>query len=159
MQANPSTMPDPLPGISPNITSKMQRVADANIPVVMTSGSTVPYGDKEIKDVVSHALGRLNAMGEHVVPIQIVSSSKTIDSYKTIAYEVTFNAHDFTSNVSMLLSLSALVPVSGQVYVRSLRMSSTSSDANAGPAAGNPEDVEFATYEDPVAALSKVKLA
>ena len=159
VQANTPAPADPLPGISPNVVSKLARVPDAQIPVVMTSGSSVQYGDDEIRQVIRHALERLNSMGERVSLIQVTSASKTLDSYKTVAYDIVFSAHDAQENVGMLLSLSALVPVSGELFVRSLKMYNTPAERNPGPpAAGDNPRAALAEYEDPVVALSKVKI-
>lgn len=160
VQANTPAPVDPLPGISPNIVTKLARVPDAQIPVVMTSGASVQYGDDEVRQVIRLVLDRLNSMGERVSLIQLTSASKTLDSYKTVAYDIVFFAHDARENVGMLLSLSALVPVSGKLYVRSLKMYNTPADRDPGPpAAGDNPRAALAEYEDPVTALSKVKLS
>lgn len=160
VQENTRAPTDSLPGISPNIETKLARVPDTQIPVVMTTGSTMQYGDDEIRHIIRQALERLNSMDEQVSLIQVTSASKTQDSYKTVAYDLVFSVHDARENVGMLLSLSALVPVSGKLYVRSLKMYNTPADRDPGPAAaGSTQRENLAEYEDPVSALSKVKLS
>ena len=143
----------PAPGLSATLLSKMERCADTQIPVVMTSGSSVPWGEDEVRLVIQHALNRLNEMDEQVTFLQRVSVSKTVDAFKTVAYDIVTHVYDARQNVGLMVSLSALVPVSGRLYVRSLRLSNSQADTGPPGAGGTPADGEFAAYEDPVAQL------
>lgn len=157
MLANTPAPQVSLPGVSSTLLTKIARVPDVQIPVVMTSGSVVPYGEDEVRQIVRRVLERLNAMGESVSLIQVVSVSKTLDSYKTVAYELVISVHDSKQTVGMMLSLSVLVPVSGEVYVRSFRPYNTTVDTGP-PGAGDHAGSVFAEFEDPVAVLHNHKL-
>lgn len=159
MRPNATPQPAPLPGVPLSLSTKMAMVVDTQIPVVMTSGTPVPYDDDDIRQVVRSVLAKLNAMDESVTVIQVVSASKTQDSYKTVAYDVVASVHDAKENVGMLLDVSALVPVSGKLYVRKLQMHNKAPDTVAGPEAREGGGGGLAAYEDPVALLSKMKLA
>ena len=147
------------PGVPPTLVTRLAQSTDTQIPVVMTSGSQVPYDDADIKQIVQRALDRLNSLGEKVSLIQVVSASKTQDSYKTVAYDIVISAYDGKENVGVKLSLSALVPVTGKVYIRAFKLFNTPSEKDAGPPGpGADPTAEFARYEDPVSVLRNMKL-
>jgi hypothetical protein len=159
MQPNATAPPVPPPGIPVTITAKMARVVDPLIPVVMTSGATVPYTEDEVNQIVRSVLGRLNSLDEQVTLIQVVSVSKTQDSYKTVAYDIAMNVYDARENVGMQLLTTVLVPVSGLMYVRQLKLASETADTNAAPRGRDAvEKGGVAVYEDPVAVLSTMDL-
>lgn len=149
---------DPMPGVPPNLIAKLARVADTQIPVVMTSGTPVPHGEDEIRQIVRQALARLNALDERVSLIQVTSAAKTVDSYKTVAYDIVISVHDGRENVGVLLSLAVLVPVSGKLYIRSFRMFNSPSDRDPGPpGAGSDLSGAHAPFEDAVSVLRGMK--
>lgn len=160
MQPNTPAPVAQVPGVPPTVVSKMARVADTQIPVVMTSGTAVQYGDDEIRQVIRQVLDRLNAMDEKMTLIQVASASKTVDSYKTVAYDIVASMYDSRENVGMLVAMSVLVPASGKLYVRSLKLHNSPSESNPGPpGAGENPRGGLAEYEDPVTVLRKMKVA
>lgn len=158
MQPNVTAPPVPPPGVPLSVAAKMAAAVDELIPVVMTSGATVQYDDSEIRQIVRKVLDRVQ--DENLTLIQVASASKTIDSYKTVAYDIVVNLHDSRENVGLLVSISALVPLSNTLYVRSFRMVHSPEDPTAGPAGLEPGggDRGLAAYEDPVTVLSKMTL-
>jgi hypothetical protein len=157
LQSNPVSAPPTPAGIPLTLTQKMARVTDIAIPVVMTSGTQVEYDDDEVNQLVRRVLSKLNAMGEQVSLIKTVSVSKTQDSYKTVAYDIIMNAYDAVHNIGLMLALSILVPVSGQLYVRQLRMYHDAETAtNAGPGAAS-DPVGYAPYENAMDVLAAMK--
>lgn len=148
--------PKLLPGISVALPVKLAKAADTRIPVVMTSGSQVPYDDAEVKTVVQQALDRVNAQDEKLTLIQVVSASKTLDSYKTVSYNVVISVHDSKENVGMMLALTALVPTSGKLYVRSFNLFNTAQDKDPGPP-GTGDEAPLAKFEDPMTILKSMK--
>ena len=158
LERNTPAPVDLLPGVPQTLVTHLAQTTDEAIPVVMTAGKAVPYDDDDIRQVVRQALDRLNSLGEKVTFIQVVSASKTVDSYKTVAYEVVFSAYDGRENVGVKLSLSALVPVSGKLYLRAFTMFNTPGQKDAGPPGpGADPRAEFAAYEDPVSVLRSLK--
>lgn len=160
---NVTPPPVPPPGIPLTLAEKMAKVVDTAIPVVMTSGSTVPYDDDEINQLVRRVLARLNAMGESVSLIKVVSSSKTQDSYKTVSYEIVISAFDSKSTVGLMLTISALVPVSGTLYVRTFKLYHNAPPrekaTTAEPSAAYDQPSLYAQYEDPVKVLAAMKIS
>lgn len=148
------------PGIPATLPAKMAQVTDTRIPVVMTSGSQVPYGDDEIKQIVGQALERLNSLDERVSLIQIVSSAKTQDSYKTVSYEIVINVHDARERVGLTMAISALVPVSGKLFLRAFKLYNTPADKDAGPPPATLNGgAGFAPFEDPVSILRQLRVS
>lgn len=159
VETTPNVTPPPVPppGVPTTLTAKLAAAVDTEIPVVMTSGSPVQYDDDEIKQTVRSVLARVNAAGESLTLIQVASAAKTVDSYKTVAYDIRANVHDSKENVALLLTIAALVPVSGKLYVRSFRLSQDAEETRPGLPGPEPAG-GLAEYEDPVAILGKIKL-
>lgn len=159
VEVTPNITPPPVPppGVPTTLTAKLAAAVDTEIPVVMTSGSPVQYDDDEIKQTIRTVLARVNAAGEYLTLIQVASAAKTVDSYKTVAYDIRANLHDSKENVGLLVSMAVLVPVSGKLYVRSFRLAQDAEETNRG-LPGPETAVGFAGYEDPVAILGKTKL-
>lgn len=151
------TPPKLLPGISATLPVKLSRATDTRIPVVMTSGSQAPYDEGEIKRIAQEALDRLNSQGEKVTLIQVVNASKTIDSYKTVSYNVVISVHDSKENVGMMLALTALVPTSGKVFLRSFNLFNTAQDKDPGPPGATGDEAPLAKFEDPISILKSMK--
>lgn len=157
LRSNDATAPLAPPGIPLTLTEKMARAVDTVIPVVMTSGTLVPHDDDEIRQLVRKVFSRLNAMGEAVTLIKVVSASKTQDSYKTVSYEMVLNAHDAVHNVGVMLTLAVLIPASGKLYVRQFRLYHDAEKTDPGPGAAS-EPAGLAAYEDPMKVLQGMKL-
>lgn len=157
MQDNVSPPPVPPPGVPLTLTEKMAQVVDTAIPVVMTSGTSAAYDDTEVVKVANAVLARLNALGEKVALIKVTSASKTVDSYKTVSYDLVVSAYDPRANVGVLLAISVLVPVSGKMYVRTLKMYHEAEDKTPGPRAAS-DPVDLAPFEGPLDVLSSMKL-
>lgn len=158
LQPNTAPPPPPLPGVPLTLTAKMAKVVDTQIPVVMTSGTSVPFDEDDIRQVVRVVLARLNALDESVSFIQQVSASKTQDSYKTVAYDLVVSVHDAKENVGLTLAISVLVAVSGTLYVRKLEHFNKSPTQEQGPAGIENGRGGLAAYEDPVSILSQMKV-
>ena len=162
MRPNVSPAPVPPPGIPLDLSSKMARVVDTAIPVVMTSGRPVPYDEDEVGQLVRRVLARLNSMGENVSLIKVISVSKTQDSYKTVTYDLVISVFDATNNVGMMLTVSILIPVSGAMYVREFRLYHRDGAVERGPNAASDPSLGtggFAAFEDPAAVLAKMKIS
>lgn len=157
LQSNVTPPPPAPPGVPMTLTTKMAQAVDTQIPVVMTSGSVVQHDDDEIRSIVRKVLSRLNDMGEAITLLQIASAAKTQDSYKTVSYEIVAQVFDSRENVGMSIVIHALVPLSGQLYVRTLRLQNTPDDGK-GPAGVEGRGAGLAAYEDPVAVLKKFKI-
>lgn len=161
MTSNVTPAPQAPVGTPASLPAKMAAMVDPQIPVVMTAGAPVPFDDEEIKGVVNGVLAQLNARDEDVTLIQLVNSSKTADSYKTVAYDVLANVHDNRANVGLQIFLSVLVAATGTRYVRALRMAqSPEQPATQGPegAGSAAAGGNLAPFEDPVEALKNLKL-
>lgn len=156
MTPNATAPPQPPAGIPLGLAEKIARVVDTQIPVVMTSGASVPYDEDEINRMARTVLGKLNAMDESVSLVGVASVSKTQDSYKTVSYDLILNAYDARNNVGLMLSVSTLVPVSGKLYVRKFSLFHTKDDdSGPGPAS---EPAGHAAYQSPLQALANTKL-
>lgn len=156
MQNNATPPPDPPAGVPLSLTQKMAMLVDKQIPVVMTSGSAVPYDDDEIARLVRVVLGRLNSMDESVSPITTASVSKTQDSYKTVTYDIVANVHDARARVGLMVFLQVLVPVSGKMYIRQLRLYNDKDRGDGPAAASGPAGP--APYESALEVLAKTKM-
>lgn len=158
LQPNATPAPPLSPGIPVSLGEKMARLVDTAIPVVSTSGAPVPHDDDEIRQLVRVVLGRVNAMGESISLMNIVSVSKTQDSYKTVTYDIVCNVYDAQANLGMMHTISVLIPVSGTLYIREYKMTQdVPSKAGAGLGAAS-DPAEFAAYEDPLAVLGAMKV-
>lgn len=157
MESNATPAPPAPPGIPPNLPEKLAIAVDTQIPVVMTSGSPVQYGEDEIAQIVRSVLARINHMDEQLTLIQVASASKTTDSYKTVSYDIRASVHDSRDNISMLLDMAVLIPVNGSLYIRKLRLAQDAADPTKGPAGFEPAG-GLAAYDDPVAVLGKMKV-
>ena len=145
-----------LPGVPQTLLKKMEAAQDANIPVVMTSGSAVEYGDNEVEDIAKAALARVNVQNEDLNLIALASVSKTIDAYKTVAYDIVANVFDTKATVGIMVSIIVLVASTGKVYLRTLRMYNDGPDPMA--SLGTASDPTGpATYQDPLALLASFK--
>lgn len=160
MASNVSAPPAPPVGAPATLATNMAELVDTQIPVVMTAGAPVPYGEEEIKDTVNAVLQQLNAKGQHVTLIQVVNATKTVDSYKTVSYDILANLHDHVTNVALQVVLGVLVAVTGTRYIRVLRMAQSPADSAQGPqGAAVGEAPGPAPFEDPVVALKNLDLA
>lgn len=157
LQNNATPPPVPPQGIPQTLTQKMANAVDTQIPVVMTSGSAVQYDEEEVGRIVRAVLGKINAQDERLTLIQVASTAKTIDSYKTVAYDMRASVYDAKENISVLVDISVLIPVSGTMYIRKLRLAQDAPETVRGPAAYESAG-GLAAYEDPVAVLGKMKL-
>lgn len=157
MTPNATAPPQPPAGIPLSLVEKMARAVDTQIPVVMTSGTAVPYDEDEIARMARTVLGKLNAQDESVSLVSVASVSKTQDSYKTVSYDMVLNAYDARNNVGLMLSVSTLVPVSGKLYIRKFSLFHTKDD-NSGPGPAS-EPAGHAAYQSPLQALANTKLA
>lgn len=159
MTSNATPPPEAPAGTPASLPAKMAQVVDTQIPVVMTAGEAVPYDEDEVKGIVKGVLDQLNARDENVTLIQLVNTSKTVDSYKTVAYDVLVNVHDNKANVGLQLFMSVLVAATGKRFVRALRMAqSPEQPATQGPAGAGEGQGELAPYQDAVDALKNLKL-
>ena len=160
MTSNVSAPPVPPVGAPLTLAAKMAQLVDTQIPLVMTAGAPVQYGEDEIRDTVNGVLQQLNAKGESVVLIQVIDAAKTVDSYKTVAYDVLANLHDHKASVALQVVMSVLVAATGARYIRSLRMAQSPADSAQGPqGVGVGEAPPLAPFEDPVLALKNLNLA
>lgn len=157
LQSNITPAPATPQGIPQTLTQKLAAAVDTQIPVVMTSGSAVQYDEDEVAQIVRAILTKINAQDEQLTLIQVASTTKTIDSYKTVSYEMRASVYDAKENISVLIDIGVLIPVSGTMYIRKLRLSQDAAETVGGPAAYEAVG-GLAAFEDPVAVLSKVKL-
>lgn len=157
LQDNVTPPPVPPPGIPQTLAQKLAKAVDTQIPVVMTSGSSVQYDEDEVSQIVRAVLAKINAQDERLTLIQVASTAKTIDSYKTVSYDMRASVYDAKENISVLVDIGVLIPVSGTMYIRRLRLAQDAPDTVRGPAAYESSG-GLAAYEDPVAVLSKMKL-
>ena len=157
LQDNEAAPPPVPPGVPLSLVEKMASLVNPKIPVVMTSGSAVPYDDADVRQVLREVLDKLNALGEAVSLIHVVNVSKTVDSYKTVTYDIVFNVHDAKAIVGLMLAVTVLVPNTGVRYIR--RFELFHKPTTEGPT-GTPEvnSRELAAFEDPLTMLSKTKL-
>lgn len=159
MTSNATPPPEPPAGTPASLPAKMAQVVDTQIPVVMTAGEAVPYDEDEVKGVVKGVLDQLNARDESVTLIQVVNTSKTVDSYKTVAYDLLVNVHDNKASVGLQMFMSVLVAATGKRFVRALRLAqSPEQPATQGPAGAGEGEGELAPYQDPIDALKNLKL-
>lgn len=158
LQNNATPPPATPQGIPQTLTQKMANAVDTQIPVVMTSGSAVQYDEDEVAQIVRAVLAKINAQDEQLTLIQVASTAKTIDSYKTVSYEMRASVYDAKENISLLIDIGVLIPVSGTMYIRKLRLTQDAAETVRGPAAYEASG-GLAEYEDPVAVLRNVKLA
>ena len=150
--------PEPAPaGLPEPLVQKMQSAQDEAAPVVMTAGTPVEYDDDEVADVARRALGRVNAQGEALALLQVVSAKKTVDAYKTVAYELVCNTYDTKTNVGVLLSIKALLDVNGKLYISQLRPYHSVPDPMAHLGAAS-DPAPPADFEDPLELLAKMPL-
>lgn len=151
------TSPPPAPpGISKSLVEKMAMATDKQIPVVMTSGTPVPYDTDEIHRIVNTVLGKVNAMNESLTFISLASASKTQDSYKTVSYDIVANVYDSKNNVGIMVTINVLIPVSGFMYVRTLQLFHAHGKEDGLRAASEP--VRMAAYESPLDVLAGTEL-
>jgi hypothetical protein len=181
MVPNATPAPEPPPGVPSPVARSMAGAVDTQIPVIMTTGTPVPYDDAEVARLTKLALARLNAglvtitggsggsggsgggtvggsgsgSGDGVTLIAVVDVAKTQDSYKTVAYEIVASVYDPRHNVGMLLTVSLLVPVSGAVYVRRLQAFNKARDDSPLVSASVPAG--HATFESPLALLARTR--
>lgn len=158
MQSNATPPPLPPTGVPITLVTKMARVVDTSIPVIMTSGTEVQYAEDEVTGIVRSTLKKLNAMDEYVSLVQVVSASKTIDAYKTVSYDIEANVYDARENVGLKVLISAIVPVSGTTYIRQFRLATPPASADQGPPAADGAGSSFAPFEDPVRVLAAMRL-
>lgn len=151
----PREEPPPLPGLPAALAQKMGRAADTAIPVVPTSGTPVEFEDDEVEQVAKAALARVNAQDESLVLMQVVSATKTLDAYKTVAYDIVCNAYDQRNSIGLLLAVKALLDVNGTLYISTLRPYHDVPDPmpQLGSAADPPPPADF---EDPLTLLAKM---
>lgn len=157
LENNATPAPATPQGIPATLTQKLAAAVDAQIPVVMTSGSAVQYDDDEIAQITRAILAKINSQDEQLTLIQVASAAKTVDSYKTVSYEMRASVYDAKENISVLIDIGVLIPASGTMYIRKLRLSQDAPETVGGPAAYESAG-GMAAFEDPVAVLSKVKL-
>lgn len=150
----PQGVPD-LPGVPITLLEKIKASVDVDIPLVVTSGTPMQYADGEIEEIVKAVLRRINARGETLTLLSVTSASKTVDAFKTVAYEITALAFEPKANFGLALEMSVLVPVTNKVYIKSLRMANDKPDTM--PNLGSASDpVAPAPYEDPLDVLASV---
>jgi hypothetical protein len=109
-------------GDTDNLESVLASVVDLSPPVsALTMRDSVPYTDEEIRQIVSNVLARINDQGAWDLRLVALDGvSKTVDSYKTLLYEITFAAYSPPRNIGIKMTTSVLVPASNVMYVRSL---------------------------------------
>lgn len=156
MVSNVTPAPTPPAGIPKTLAEKLAMAVDTQIPVVMTSGSAVPHDEDEINRIVASVLARVNALNESVTLINVVTASKTQDSYKTVSYDVVANVFDAKGHVGVMIVTNVLIPVSGTMFVRELRLYHAA-DKNDGPRPAS-EPAGHAPYESPLDVLNTTKI-
>ena len=143
-------------GMPLTLAAALARTVDAEIPVTLASAAAVPYDNEEVQQVLQLVLDRVNSFGQR---LSFIAGQwkvhKTLDAYKTVGYEATFNAHDAATTVGVRLRASVLVPADNKVYVRSLVLSDAAEAPGGGgvAAAVLGSGPEYARFQSPAEVL------
>ena len=110
-------------GDTDDLESVLASVVDATPPVkALPMRESVPYSDEEIRQVVGNVLARVNDAADWDLRlVGLDGITKTVDSYKTLVYELTFAAYSPPRNVGIKLSTAVLVPPTNAMYVTALK--------------------------------------
>lgn len=126
---SPSYSPKParptftsLPTDVDRIDAVLASVVDADVPAQSTMGESVPYTEQEIRLIVSNVLERVNQQSD--LDLRLVALDgvrKTVDSYKTLLYNVSAPVYSTTRNVGIKIDATIVVPSSNRMYIKELK--------------------------------------
>jgi hypothetical protein len=110
-------------GDTDSLEASLASVIDRAPPIKASSmRESVPYTDEEIRQIVANVLARVNDVTEWDLRLVALDGiTKTVDSYKTLVYELTFAAYSPPRNVGIKLSTTVLVPPTNAMYVTDLK--------------------------------------
>lgn len=110
-------------GDTDDLESVLGSVVDVSPPVTpLPMRDSVPYTNEEVRQIVSNVLARINDQGAWDLRLVALDSiSKTVDSYKTLLYELTFAAYSPPRNIGIKMATSVIVPPTNVMYIRDLR--------------------------------------
>jgi hypothetical protein len=110
-------------GDTGDLDSVLSSVVDTAPPVVpLPMRDSVPYTDEEVRQIVSNVLARINDNGAWDLRLVALDGvSKTVDSYKTLLYELTFAAYSPPRNIGIKMATTVIVPPTNVMYIQTLK--------------------------------------
>lgn len=147
------------PALPKTLAAALAASVDATIPAKLVGAPTIATdSDPEESAALARAVvQRVNSVADpasvQVSLTTVDSVTKTSDAYKTVFYDIVFNAYEVVTNIGVRIFASLVIPATttGTMYVRTLRTADLGLDGPADAGDGTCIDASFAPWE---AALS-----
>ena len=143
------------PALPKTLAAAIAASIDSAIPAKLIGAPTIAAdSDPEESAALARAVvQRVNSVA-HAESVQLSltavdSVAKTSDAYKTVFYDIVFNAYEVVSNIGIRMFASLVIPAtaSGTMYVRALRTADLGLDGPADAGDGACIDASFAPWE------------
>jgi hypothetical protein len=143
------------PALPATLAAAMAASVDAVIPAKLIGAPAVVTDSdpEESMELARAVVNRVNAVAQvgsvHLSLTNVDSVAKTSDAYKTVFYDIVFNAYEVVTNVGVRIFASLVIPATkaGTMYVRELRTADMGLDGPVDAGDGTCIDASFAPWE------------